>query len=168
MADLLLDVHVPYRPHPLQRARHTINRTYDTPANAAAKQMILWHTRWKRQPYEGPVRITIACYFVNPARSGDVDNLAKTVLDAFNKVVIRDDRQVWSLTVSKHVGQQQDATVIRMWAEDPPLRPTRRARYASFRRSSESNRRGPSTSTVRRTARRTASTPAGSEQSAQP
>jgi Holliday junction resolvase RusA-like endonuclease len=168
VADLLLDVHVPYRPHPLQRARHTINRTYDTPANAAAKQMILWHTRWKRQPYEGPVRMTIECYFVNPARSGDVDNLAKTVLDAFNKVVIRDDRQVWSLKVAKYVGQQQDATVIRMWAEDPPPQPSRRSRGAGFQRSSKSSRRGRATSTVRRTAQRTASTPAGSGQSAQP
>lgn len=167
MADLLLDVHVPYRPHPLQRARHGNGRTFDTPANEAAKTLILWHTRWKHQPYEGPVRITIECYFTNPKRSGDVDNLAKTVLDAFNEVVIQDDRQVWSLTVSKYVGQQQDATVIRMWAEDPPLR-IRRSRRAGFQRSSESSRRGRATSTVRRTARRTASTPSGSEQSVLP
>ena len=58
------------------------------------------------QPHEGPVRAQIKCYFPRgpqsfPSHNGDVDNLAKMVLDAFNSVVYVDDRQVVSLSIDK-------------------------------------------------------------------
>ncbi len=154
--ELLLHVVIPGRPHPLQRARLGKYTTYDTDANRAAKDRIRWMTRWKQAPYTRPVSIYIHCSFTK-GNSGDVDNLAKTVLDAFNKVVIADDRLVMSLTVSKDVAAPKDETEVWMWASDPHPLPARQD--AVIRRSSESSRRGRATSVVRKPGRRTASTP---------
>jgi Holliday junction resolvase RusA-like endonuclease len=163
--ELLLHIVIPGRPHPLQRARHGQHGTYDTAVNRAAKDRILWMTRWKQTPYARPVSILIHCSFTKGG-SGDVDNLAKTVLDAFNKVVIADDRLVKWLCVSKNVAAPKDETEVWMWASDPHPLPARR--HAAIQRRSESSRRGRATSIVRRPGRRTASTPSSSEQSAQP
>ncbi len=154
--ELLLHVVIPGRPHPLQRARLGQYTTYDTPANRAAKDRIRWMTRWKRVPYARPVSILIHCSFTK-GNSGDVDNLAKTVLDAFNKIVIADDRLVTWLCVSKNVAAPKDETEVWMWASShrPPPAPRR----AVIQRSSESSRRGRATSVVRKPGRRTASTP---------
>ena len=155
-SELLLHVVIPGRPHPLQRARLGKYSTYDTEANRAAKDRIQWMTRWKQAPYTRPVSIYIHCSFTK-GNSGDVDNLAKTVLDAFNKVVIADDRLVTWLCVSKNVSAPRDETEVWMWASDPHPLPGRRG--AVIRRSSASSRRGRATSIVRKPARRTASTP---------
>jgi Holliday junction resolvase RusA-like endonuclease len=154
--ELLLHVVIPGRPHPLQRARHGQHGTYDTPANKAAKDRIRWMTRWKQAPYARPVSILIHCSFTK-SNSGDVDNLAKTVLDAFNKVVIADDRLVTWLCVSKNVAAPKDETEVWMWASNRHPSPARR--YVVIRRSSESNRQRRATSIVRKPGPRTASTP---------
>lgn len=43
---------------------------------------------------------------------GDVDNLAKAVLDAMNKSVYQDDRQIIELNIKKNYGEQEGIIVI--------------------------------------------------------
>jgi Holliday junction resolvase RusA-like endonuclease len=98
---ILLDVVVPGVPHPLQRVRVDRGRAHDTPANRAAKDKIRVFTRWKPPPWSGPVEVSIRCHYTRKTPTADVDNLAKTVLDALNGFVLKDDRQVMHLDVMK-------------------------------------------------------------------
>ena len=107
---------MPGKPHPLQRARHGHGHTYDTTANVQAKDLIRLFARWKGPAYTEPVHIEIRCCYTRAHPTADVDNLAKTVLDAFNKFVIRDDKQVMSLHVYKGGGFVKDETHITMTA----------------------------------------------------
>lgn len=77
-----------------------------------------------RPPIEGPIDMTVEAHFSVPkswpkrkreaALQGgafhttrpDGDNLGKSVLDAFNGIVYRDDSQVWRMVISKHYGAQ--------------------------------------------------------------
>jgi Holliday junction resolvase RusA-like endonuclease len=51
--------------------------------------------------YEGPVVVTIY-YFPPTEMEGDIDNIVKPLLDAMNKLVYMDDRQVESVYVRKY------------------------------------------------------------------
>jgi Holliday junction resolvase RusA-like endonuclease len=63
----------------------------------------------------GPVSLCIEFYFSKPKSAPkkrryptvkpDIDNLLKTVLDAMNGLVFKDDKQVVDCRVSKHYGQ---------------------------------------------------------------
>jgi Holliday junction resolvase RusA-like endonuclease len=71
-----------------------------------------------REPYEGPLRMTIRATFLVPQSwstkrrlaavwkmsKPDADNLAKIVKDALNKIAYRDDAQIAELTVQKKYG----------------------------------------------------------------
>jgi Holliday junction resolvase RusA-like endonuclease len=109
---ILLDVVVPGVPHPLQRARVDRGRAHDTPANRAAKDRIRVFARWKVPPWNGSVEVEIRCHYTRRAPTADVDNLAKTVLDAFNGYVLKDDRQVMRLEVSKVGSMETNETWI--------------------------------------------------------
>lgn len=113
---MLLEVTVPGRPYPLRRPRVVKGHAYDPPENKAAKERIRWQVRWRDEPYAGPVRIDIVCQYRARSSTADVDNLAKTVLDALNNYAIMDDRQVVDLRVRKQYLASADATVIRMRA----------------------------------------------------
>lgn len=54
-----------------------------------------------RPPIEGPVSVTFRFHF--PTRRNDIDSSLKGTLDALQKIVIRDDRQVVELVVTKHL-----------------------------------------------------------------
>jgi len=45
----------------------------------------------------------------------DCDNLAKAILDACNKIIYRDDSQVWSLRVWKQFGLKEETEVTIGW-----------------------------------------------------
>ena len=117
---MLLDVTVPGRPYPLRRPRVVNKRAYDPPENVAAKDRIRWHVRWRDVPYSGPVVIDITCSYTARTSTADVDNLAKTVLDALNRYALADDRQVQELRIRKQYLASSDATVIQMWAAQKP------------------------------------------------
>ena len=63
-------------------------------------------------PLEGPLRCEIVFFIKRPKtvkskypvsrRTGDVDNLAKAVLDCLNGITYADDAQIISLTCSKY------------------------------------------------------------------
>lgn len=57
------------------------------------------HNRWARLPERTPLTVTIRFDHIN--RRADLDNLAKAVLDACNKIVWPDDRWIDALTVSR-------------------------------------------------------------------
>lgn len=104
---------VPGKPHPLERARSGKGRHYDTPENIAAKEKIQLFARFREvEPVECPVEVEIVCNYTRAHPTADVDNLAKTVLDAFNKYVFKDDKQVLALHVYKRGGQPADSTQI--------------------------------------------------------
>ncbi len=78
--------------------------------------------------FDGPVRVEVIAT-IEPPRSWskrktaahlgrphcqrpDADNLAKAVTDALNRIVWRDDSQIWALSVRKEWGRPARVTVI--------------------------------------------------------
>jgi Holliday junction resolvase RusA-like endonuclease len=107
-----------WRPHAKQRPRATrTGHVYTPKATKDAEKNLKeqWLAQNAAEPLEGPlavrlvlsdeaVSITVAEYG-EPIESkklrGDLDNYAKTVLDALNKVAWVDDRQIVHLEVVK-------------------------------------------------------------------
>lgn len=104
----------------------------DSPANAF-KGTIRLRTREIRgkdaPPVEGPVRVEIVAVFPRPSAATkktwtnprfphtsrpDVDNIAKSVLDALLAVLWRDDSQVAHLSVEKWTGAPDEASETRI------------------------------------------------------
>lgn len=85
----------------LGRTRGDGSVTVYTPERTRDEEELIgweWITKHgKREPYTGDVSLTLV--FVGGA--GDVDNCAKTVLDALNLVAYLDDRQVVRLRAWK-------------------------------------------------------------------
>ena len=68
---------------------------------------VLVRAAFRRQPFENP--LTVNLHFYRPRQTtaknfGDIDNLAKAVLDACNGVVWSDDRLITELHAFKHKG----------------------------------------------------------------
>ena len=91
------------RPVPKERPRfgggsvRTPQKTKDA-EQAIAEQAALV---WRRQP--SLAEFGLECAFVLPTRhTVDIDNLVKTVMDALNGVVWKDDDQVIELKAKKH------------------------------------------------------------------
>lgn len=62
---------------------------------------------FRRQPFDKPLTVTL--HFYRPRQTtaknfGDIDNLAKAVLDACNGVIWQDDRLITELHCYKHKG----------------------------------------------------------------
>ena len=55
---------------------------------------------------------------IQPTTKPDLDNVAKTVLDALNGVAWRDDSEITSLTVMKTYGERNCAKVSIEWEEE--------------------------------------------------
>ena len=97
----------------------------------------LFHTH---MPFSGPVSVEIEFYRIPPVSwakwkrlecidggyyddlGSDLDNKAKTVLDALNHVAFTDDRQVCSLLVRKGFSAR-DFTLIRIEEYSQPVKP---------------------------------------------
>lgn len=102
---------------------------YDPPKSKAYKQMVAAKVRSHMkingiEMIEGPLVVHLNFYFKPPksytkkklklieegklhyTKLGDVDNLAKGVLDGCNKILFKDDAQVVSLTSSKYYGKE--------------------------------------------------------------
>ena len=48
---------------------------------------------------------------ISPTKKPDVDNIAKSILDATNKFVLKDDNQVSKITVEKRYGEVEKAVI---------------------------------------------------------
>ena len=48
---------------------------------------------------------------ISPTKKPDVDNIAKSILDATNKFILKDDNQVSKITVEKRYGEVEKAVI---------------------------------------------------------
>lgn len=118
-----------------QRHRHGGGRTWTPAKTKAARREIVEAflevagPGWK--PHEGPVRMSVRCSHLTPKsgwpgmqcnRKPDLDNVAKLVGDALNKVAYRDDAQICELTASKRYGDREGTQVTLEFLE-PPTKP---------------------------------------------
>jgi Holliday junction resolvase RusA-like endonuclease len=112
---VLVDVVVPGDPCPAARPRMGQGRVYMPKRYVEAKedlQRFLFTDLVKRgspRRYEGPVRVDL---WFSVLRAGDLDNYAKTVLDALNDLVIKDDRQVVDLHARLVAGSPTGVHVV--------------------------------------------------------
>ena len=67
-----------------------------------------------REPFEGPLIVELHCFFVKPKSSkfsyppkGDCDNLFKSIADAGNGVLWKDDSQIVRIVCSKSFASQE-------------------------------------------------------------
>lgn len=130
---MICHMHVPYRPTPQQRHRHTRGgRSYDPCSEL--KRDFLKLCLAVRQPLGDPwhtcaVECTLVFTFARPKShctskgalrksapaqhvyKPDTDNLAKFVMDALNGTYYRDDSQVVALHVAKRYGSDNSVRV---------------------------------------------------------
>lgn len=122
MTDLRLIV--PGPPVPKQRARQGRGGHWYTPSATRAYELAVGacgtvarvRARWAKADRLGHFSVTIDV-FLPDERGRDVDNVAKSVLDALNQNVWRDDRQVARLVVNRHVDRsapRTEVTIVRL------------------------------------------------------
>ena len=133
MEGAVVHIHVPYKPTPQQRHRHTHSgRAYD-PCCQMKRDFLELCLR-VRQPLSDhhhtcPVQCELTFTFARPKShlttkgalkksapvkhvyKPDTDNLAKFVLDALNGTYYHDDSQVYSLSVRKQYGLENSVRV---------------------------------------------------------
>lgn len=102
-------------PVPKGRPMTGKGRVYTPERTRAAEEMVAMLTLSKREaPFEGPVQVLLE-FRVSQWR-GDLDNLAKLVLDGLAKGdAIRNDRQVKRLTLEEILSESESTTV---WVSD--------------------------------------------------
>ena len=79
----------------------------------------------KINPLEGRIKINITAYFlvpkntskkqeenmlnnaISPTKKPDIDNIAKIILDALNKLAFKDDNQITKLEIEKKYGTEE-------------------------------------------------------------
>ena len=115
------------RPMPFARPRFHKGRSFDDPAYAAAKEALgILALKAARPPLGNPVAVTLTFLYARPefgvrvgerffSRAPDVDNLAKTVLDALNGIWWDDDRRVYRLVAEKRWGIEDRTEIVARW-----------------------------------------------------
>ena len=108
-----IEFFVPGRPVPKGRPRVTKSGFAYTPKRTREwESVVAWHAKLARgfRPIiEGPVAVRLA--FCGARVTADIDNLAKAVLDAMNRVVYLDDRQVRDVRATREVGSRHGVAV---------------------------------------------------------
>lgn len=82
------------------------------------------------KPLEGRLSVTIKAYFaipkntgklkteemlnntISPVKKPDIDNIAKIVLDALNKLAFKDDNQITKLNVEKMYSEEEKVLIL--------------------------------------------------------
>jgi crossover junction endodeoxyribonuclease RusA len=70
-------------------------------------------------PLEGPVAVTVIAY--RPRRRGDIDNLAKAILDGLNGYAYEDDAQVVHLSMTRYDDARNPRVLVRVSRVDQEL-----------------------------------------------
>lgn len=106
------------RPVPKGRPRVFRSRTISPHETVVAERTVQEHMRIALrersfEPFKGPVHVAILFEYVKPKRGTfsfppkhDIDNLAKLVLDAANRILWKDDNQVVTLSLRKAYGEK--------------------------------------------------------------
>jgi Holliday junction resolvase RusA-like endonuclease len=113
----MIHVVIPWKKHAKQRPRSGRGHTYTPTVTKQAEKIIRENyvaAIGEREPLEGPLRVEVTMskdqldiWIVpiaerdNNSLNGDIDNYAKTVLDALNGVAWVDDKQIDRLTLVK-------------------------------------------------------------------
>ena len=105
----MIDLLIPFDVHPQKRVgqRKSSNgkvRRYDPSKKLKQDFSLLVKSKYKGQPLSCPLSVTISISRnLQPTNNnfGDVDNLAKFVLDACNGILWQDDRLIVDLLVYK-------------------------------------------------------------------
>ncbi len=110
------------KPVPKGRPRFVRGRAITPPETRVAERRIATIARSSGvRPRAGHVQVMIE-FYVSTGVRGDIDNLAKLVLDALNGVAWVDDRQVVELDVAiSRCPKGDDATLVWIsWIGEPP------------------------------------------------
>jgi Holliday junction resolvase RusA-like endonuclease len=106
------------KPQPKQRARRGNRGTWYTPPETVAFETLVRNaafiemaTKGISRDWEGPLELTVSCYYPN-ARRYDADNLLKSVSDALNGFVYADDCQIRKATVTKDIDRERPRTEV--------------------------------------------------------
>lgn len=106
-------------PWPKERPRFTKTGKVYTPAATTKEEMALQHEIKRWLPYLEPDQTSVflveAQFHCESAKS-DLDNLIKLVLDACNKLVWKDDRQVGRIDASVLRRVELPRTVLKIYA----------------------------------------------------
>jgi len=125
--------HVPGKPHGKARARTVYNKNLSHSVSYTPENDLLYENLIKccyRQESNNivfndgqPLKVTIIAYYpivkstskkkkqqmledlMFPTKKPDIDNIAKSILDALNKLAYRDDTQVVTLHMEKHYAE---------------------------------------------------------------
>ncbi len=109
---------LPYPPSVNHMYRRSGNRVVLSPEVRAWRERAHWYLRVAGVALlEGPVAVTVIAY--RPRRRGDIDNLAKAVLDALNGFAFGDDGQVVLLTMSRYDDARNPRVLVRVSSVGP-------------------------------------------------
>jgi len=115
----MIEFTVPGRPKPKQRPRMGKGGNVYTPKETRMYELkVGWYALKAMQGHlklTGPVGVEVKLY-VKDKRAGDIDNLAKAIMDGMLGVVYNDDRQVRVLRISRHQDKEERAEV-KVWPE---------------------------------------------------
>jgi Holliday junction resolvase RusA-like endonuclease len=116
---------IPLAPHAKQRPRLGKGRTYTPEATERFERQCAWILRayiGPRDPMLGPISVRVAFFLEAPKKSkhgypssADIDNYLKSLFDACNGVVWKDDRQIVELTARKVFGPKAE-----IWIQAKP------------------------------------------------
>ncbi len=108
----MIIVSVPGKPQPKGRPRVVGTRAFTPTSTRDAEERIAWALRRVvKVPLAGKLAVKLS--FHTSDLRADVDNLAKLVLDAGNKVAWIDDRHIWDLHIKRYqVAKGEEMTTI--------------------------------------------------------
>jgi Holliday junction resolvase RusA-like endonuclease len=122
MLEEILRLEIPdVEPYPWPRTRtgragnHYLPKTY-----TAYRDLVSMHLRaaYRGDPELGPIRVVLA-FYRSTKRKADVDNLAKTILDAGNGIVWADDSQILELHAQISYRSPPSVEILAYRLEDP-------------------------------------------------
>ena len=103
-----------YPPSVNHMYRRAGNRVILSPEVRAWRERAHWYLRLAGvvRPLEGPVSVSVIAY--RPRRRGDIDNLAKAILDALNGFAYGDDEQVVLLSMTRYDDARNPRVLVRV------------------------------------------------------
>lgn len=105
---------LPYPPSVNHMYRRAGNRVVLSPEVRAWRDKAHWYLRLAGivQVLDGPVAVSVIAY--RPRRRGDIDNLAKAILDGLNGFAYTDDAQVVYLSMTRYDDARNPRVLVRV------------------------------------------------------
>jgi Holliday junction resolvase RusA-like endonuclease len=114
-----LRIVIPGKPIGKGRPRFGKGRVYTPAKTVDYENTVAWYAKTLmhgRPIITGAVRLTITCSFTGKDRGWhvskpDADNLIKSISDALNGIVYKDDQQISVISFCKIIGLQEDVNI---------------------------------------------------------